>query len=142
MSRPPHTLCAKNPNATYGLDPTGHETINLRKALLGLERVRSEVNISMLPRPPSFHRGVYVFDSIGGGGPEDEEPGSSGVGDGYLTGDPLPEAWMEIGRYGVTRGQQRKRDDRTCTWKVVRLRDTSRVGILNFCDACCGNRLT
>lgn len=52
----------------------------------------------MLPRPPSFHRGVYVFDSDSDGAPEDEEADGNGGGGGYHTGDPLPEAWVEIGR--------------------------------------------
>eukprot|EP00903_Cladosiphon_okamuranus_P014535 g13482.t1 len=68
----------------------------LVKAILGLERVRSGVNISILARPPSFHRGVYVFDGDSVVAPEDKEAEGSGGGDGYRTGDPLPEAWMEI----------------------------------------------
>lgn len=88
-----------NPNGAGSKNQPIMETNNLLEALLGLERVRSEVNISMLPRAPSFHRGVYVFDSGGGGdGAEDEEVDSSGGGDGYHPGDPLPEAWVEIGR--------------------------------------------
>ncbi|CAB1107896.1 unnamed protein product [Ectocarpus sp. CCAP 1310/34] len=72
----------------------------LVKAVLGLERVRSEVNISALPRPLLFNRGVYVI----GGGVEDERDGSSGGGGGGKGGDgfhvchPLPDAWLEIGR--------------------------------------------
>ena len=75
------------------------QTNNTWKALLGLERVRSEVNISMLPRPPSYHRGVYVFGSDSGGGPEEDEIDGNGGGGGYFTGDPLPEAWVQIERY-------------------------------------------
>lgn len=67
---------------------------------MGLERVRSEVDISTLPRPRP-HRGVYLIDS--GGGSKDEglidgHRGGGGCGDGYHVCDPLPEAWVGIGR--------------------------------------------
>eukprot|EP00752_Nemacystus_decipiens_P003390 g3137.t1 len=73
----------------------------LVKALLGLERVRSKVNISMLPTPPSYHRGVYIICSDRGGGPEEDETDVTCGGAGYHTGDPLPEAWVQIGRFSV-----------------------------------------
>ena len=61
------------------------------KAFLGLERVRSNVNVTMLPRPPALHRGIYVVDAR-------DSASAGGSADGYHTCDPLPDAWLEIGR--------------------------------------------
>lgn len=60
----------------------------------------------MLPKPPSYHRGVYVFDSGSSGGPEEDEICGIGGGDGYHTGDPLPETWVQIGRCGVKEAER------------------------------------
>lgn len=129
----PRLLSATNPNGS-GSKPIDHETINLWKALLGLERVRSEVNVSVLPRPPSFHRGVYVFDGDNGGTPEDDVD-SNGGADGYHTGDPLPEAWVHFGRYDVEQAAKEpvRSDSNT----------SSRDGVFwSGRSAVCGYRLT
>lgn len=75
----------------------------MAQAILGLERVRSEVDISTLPRPPILHRGIYVIDGGNGGDDGGEEEGEdSRGGDGFHICDPLPDAWVEIGRQAVT----------------------------------------
>ena len=82
------------------LDNTNLKPLFPRKAVLGLERVRSEVNISTLPRP-RLHRGVYLIDDGSGSddeGSSDGGGGGGGGGDGYHVCDPLPDAWVGIGR--------------------------------------------
>lgn len=59
----------------------------MRKAVLGLERVRADINTSTLARPLIPHRGVYIF-----------EGDAFGNTAGHLTCDPVPDAWMNIGR--------------------------------------------
>lgn len=76
------------------------------KAVLGLERVRSNVNVSMLSRPPALHRGIYVVDAR-------DSASAGGSADGYHTCDPLPDAWLEIGRWegcGTVMRLVRRRD--------------------------------
>lgn len=59
----------------------------IAKALLGLERVRSKVNISTLSNPLVYHRGIYIIDAD-----------CTTTADGFHTSDPLPDEWVEIGR--------------------------------------------
>lgn len=66
----------------------------------------------MLPRPPSFHRGVYVYCRDRGDGSEDERNDANGGGGGFHTGGPLPEAWVQIGRYGVQKMQRERQGER------------------------------